>query len=57
MQAKTNIEAQADNQINFSVGDTIITADNHSVIIKVGGVEMVLDSNGLVVKGGEIKSE
>ncbi|EDP4608482.1 VgrG protein, partial [Campylobacter jejuni] len=27
------------------------------VIIKAGGVEVTIDSNGLVVKGGEIKAE
>ncbi|WP_285819195.1 hypothetical protein [Helicobacter bilis] len=34
-----------------------ITASSDSVIIKAGGVEVIIDSNGLVVKGGEIKSE
>ncbi|EAJ5205238.1 VgrG protein, partial [Campylobacter coli] len=27
------------------------------VIIKAGGVEVIIDSNGLVVKGGELKAE
>ncbi|RTJ05625.1 VgrG protein, partial [Campylobacter jejuni] len=26
-------------------------------IIKAGGVEVTIDSNGLVVKGGEIRAE
>ncbi|MPB23873.1 VgrG protein, partial [Campylobacter coli] len=26
-------------------------------IIKAGGVEVTIDSNGLVVKGGELKAE
>ncbi|EAJ8608447.1 VgrG protein, partial [Campylobacter jejuni] len=26
-------------------------------IIKAGGVEVTIDSNGLVVRGGEIKAE
>ncbi|EAJ2954884.1 type VI secretion protein VgrG, partial [Campylobacter coli] len=25
--------------------------------IKAGGVEVIIDSNGLVVKGGELKAE
>ena len=39
------------------VGETTITATSDSVIIKAGGVEVIIDSNGLVVKGGEVKSE
>ncbi|MGJ0159351.1 hypothetical protein ACP0SI_09940, partial [Campylobacter coli] len=27
------------------------------VIIKTGGVEVIIDSNGLVVRGGELKAE
>ncbi len=27
------------------------------VIIKAGGIEVVIDSKGLVVKGGEVKAE
>ncbi|EFR47725.1 hypothetical protein HCCG_02274 [Helicobacter cinaedi CCUG 18818 = ATCC BAA-847] len=57
MQAKTNIEEEAGNQINFAVGDTSITAKGDCVIIKAGGVEVVIDSKGLVVKGGEVKAE
>ena len=34
-----------------------ITAKGDSVIIKAGGIEVVIDSKGLVVKGGEIKAE
>lgn len=30
---------------------------NKGIDIKVGSVEVIIDSNGLVVKGGEIKSE
>ena len=39
------------------VGDTTITATSDSVIIKAGGVEVIIDSKGLIVKGGEVKSE
>ena len=48
---------QAGNSLNFNIGETTITATSDSVIIKAGGVEVVIDSNGLVVKGGEVKSE
>ena len=37
--------------------DTSITTKGDSVIIKAGGIEVVIDSKGLVVKGGEIKAE
>ena len=55
--AKSSIIATAENDIIHQVGDTTITAKGDCVIIKAGGVEVVIDSNGLVVKGGEIKSE
>ena len=45
------------NNLNFNIGQTTITATSDSVIIKAGGVEVVIDSKGLVVKGGEVKSE
>lgn len=57
MEAKTNIEEKAGNQINFIVGETTITAKGDSVIIKAGGVEVVIDSKGLLVKGGEVRAE
>ena len=53
----TDYEVNAGNQILHQVGDTTITATSDSVIIKAGGVEVVIDSNGLIVKGGEVKSE
>ena len=53
----TDMAIQAGNSLNFNIGETIITATSDSVIIKAGGVEVVIDSNGLVVKGGEVKSE
>ncbi|ENW5153945.1 type VI secretion system Vgr family protein [Campylobacter jejuni] len=46
--AKTIHELKADSEATIQVGETII---------KAGGVEVVIDSNGLVVKGGEIRTE
>ena len=54
---QTNYSVNAGNQITHQVGDTTITTKGDSVIIKAGGVEVVIDSNGLIVKGGEIKAE
>ncbi|MCI5785979.1 MAG: hypothetical protein MR025_00790 [Helicobacter trogontum] len=48
---------QADNEITYKVGKTTITISGDKIILKAGGVEVVIDSNGLVVKGGEVKSE
>ena len=45
------------NSLNFNIGETTITATSDFVIIKAGGVEVTIDSKGLVVKGGEVKSE
>ncbi|EQM94582.1 MULTISPECIES: hypothetical protein [Helicobacter] len=53
----TNYSVESGNQITHQVGDTSITTKGDSVIIKAGGIEVVIDSNGLVVKGGEIKTE
>lgn len=53
----TDYEVNAGNQILHQVGDTQIIAKGDCVIIKAGGVEVTIDSKGLVVKGGEIKSE
>ena len=44
------------NSLNFSICETTITATSDSVIIKAGGVEVTIDSKGLIVKGG-VKSE
>ncbi|CUU39637.1 VgrG protein [Helicobacter typhlonius] len=55
--AQSDCAIQAGNQILHQVGDTSITAKGDCVIIKAGGVEVVIDSKGLVVKGGEVKSE
>ena len=56
-QIQSDYSIQAGNTLNFNIGETTIAASSDSVIIKAGGVEVVIDSNGLVVKGGEIKSE
>ena len=57
MELKSDCAIQAGNTILHQVGDTSITAKGDCVIIKAGGVEVVIDSNGLIVKGGEIKAE
>ncbi|HEF7996810.1 hypothetical protein C3I02_09305 [Campylobacter jejuni] len=54
---KTDYEVKAGNQILHQVGYTQIVTKGDYVIIKAGGVEVVIDSNGLVVKGGEIRAE
>ena len=55
--AKTIHELKADSEATIQVGETIINAKPDCVIIKAGGIEVLIDSNGLVVKGGEIKAE
>ncbi|EKP0580650.1 hypothetical protein P2U50_001761 [Campylobacter jejuni] len=55
--AKTIHELKADSEATIQVGETIINAKPDCVIIKAGGVEVTIDSNGLVVKGGELKAE
>ncbi|EAL5101247.1 type VI secretion protein VgrG [Campylobacter jejuni] len=50
-------ELKADSEATIQVGETIINAKPDCVIIKAGGVEVIIDSNGLVVKGGEIRAE
>ncbi|EOB3692673.1 type VI secretion system Vgr family protein [Campylobacter jejuni] len=50
-------ELKADSEATIQVGETIINAKPDCVIIKAGGVEVIIDSNGLVVKGGELKAE
>ncbi|HEF9948335.1 TPA: hypothetical protein SB241_001663 [Campylobacter coli] len=55
--AKTIHELKADSEATIQVGETIINAKPDCVIIKAGGVEVTIDSNGLVVRGGELKAE
>ncbi|MDY5184806.1 MAG: hypothetical protein SPF53_02720, partial [Helicobacter trogontum] len=54
---ESDYNINAGNQITHQISDTQIIAKGDSVIIKAGSVEVVIDSNGLVVKGGEVKSE
>ncbi|HIH2031918.1 TPA: type VI secretion system Vgr family protein, partial [Campylobacter jejuni] len=49
--AKTIHELKADSEATIQVGETIINAKPDCVIIKAGGVEVTIDSNGLVVRG------
>ncbi|HED5741261.1 TPA: hypothetical protein R5F82_001703 [Campylobacter jejuni] len=55
--AKTIHELKADSEATIQVGETIINAKPDCVIIKAGGVEVTIDPNGLVVRGGELKAE
>ncbi|TLD96251.1 type VI secretion system Vgr family protein [Helicobacter trogontum] len=55
--ATTDMAIQVGKNLNFNIGETTITATSDSIIIKAGGVEVTIDSNGLIVKGGEVKSE
>lgn len=57
MIADSHYILNANTEAITQVGETTITATSDSVIIKAGGVEVIIDSNGLVVKGGEVKSE
>ncbi|EAH7918368.1 type VI secretion system Vgr family protein, partial [Campylobacter jejuni] len=45
-QTKTDYEVKAGNQILHQVGDTQIVTKGDCVIIKAGGVEVIIDSNG-----------
>ncbi|EJY0249668.1 hypothetical protein OE736_001652, partial [Campylobacter jejuni] len=45
--AKTIHELKADSEATIQVGETIINAKPDCVIIKAGGVEVTIDSNGL----------
>ncbi|WP_338878084.1 contractile injection system protein, VgrG/Pvc8 family [Campylobacter jejuni] len=54
---QTDCEVKAGNQILHQVGDTQIVTKGDCVIIKTGGVEVIIDSNGLVVRGGELRTE
>ncbi|HEQ2085283.1 TPA: hypothetical protein VER81_001837, partial [Campylobacter coli] len=45
--AKTIHELKADSEATIQVGETIINAKPDCVIIKAGGVEVIIDSNGL----------
>lgn len=51
----TNLEDAQ--EINFQVKEGTIQIKSDTIILKAGGVEVVISKDGLVVKGGEIKSE
>ena len=55
--SKSDVAVNAENSTTITVGDTAVTLSTSNIIMKAGGVEVLIDSNGLVVKGGEIKSE
>ena len=57
MIADSNYLLNANNEATIQVSDTSIVAKSDSIVIKAGGVEVVIDSKGLVVKGGEVKAE
>ena len=55
--SKSDVAVNAENSTTITVGDTSVDISPSSITMKAGGVEVLIDSNGLVVKGGEIKSE
>ena len=54
--AKTSHQMRAENESVIQVRESIISTKPDCVIIKAGGVEVVIDSKGLLVKGGEINA-
>ncbi|WP_334093987.1 bacteriophage T4 gp5 trimerisation domain-containing protein [Helicobacter typhlonius] len=56
-EATSDYAINAGNAINLKINETVIYATSDTIIFKAGGVEVVIDSKGLVVKGGEIKAE
>ena len=54
-QEGANLEDQK--EITLKVKEGIINIQNDRIILKAGGVEVTIGKDGLVVKGGEIKSE
>ena len=57
MTTKSNISMTADNSALITVGDAEVSIKSDKVTIKVGSVEMVLNSDGLLVTGGKIKAK
>ncbi|MCR4941574.1 MAG: type VI secretion system tip protein VgrG [Campylobacter sp.] len=53
----SNYEVDAGTQIIHKVGTSQVIITNNNVVIKAGGVDVVIDSSGLTVIGGEIKGE
>ncbi|EMZ38458.1 hypothetical protein LS77_005080 [Helicobacter bilis] len=56
-EATNDYSINVGNTINLKINETTIHATSDTIILKAGGVEVVIDSKGLVVKGGEIKAE
>ena len=57
MTTKSNISMTVDNSALITVGDAEVSIKSDKVTIKVGSVEMVLNSDGLLVTGGKIKAK
>lgn len=57
LETTSDYAINAGNTINLQINETSISATSDTIILKAGGIEVVIDSNGLVVKGGEIRSE
>ena len=55
--AQSDVSISADNSTVITVGDTEVNIAADSITMKAGGVEVLIDSNGLTVKGGEVVSE
>lgn len=55
--SKSDVAVNAENSTTIMVGNTLVDISPSSITMKAGEVEVLIDSNGLVVKGGEIKSE
>ena len=55
--SKSDVAVNAENSTTITVGNTLVDISPSSITMKAGGVEVLIDSKGLVVKGGEIKSE
>lgn len=55
--SKSDVAVNAENSTTITVGDTLVDISPSSITMKAGGVEVLIDSKGLVVKGGEIKVE
>lgn len=54
LETTSDYAINAGNTINLQINETSISATSDTIILKAGGIEVVIDSNGLVVKGGEV---
>lgn len=55
--SKSDFLVNADSSTVIKVGSTELSLLKDSIIMKAGGIEVLIDSKGLLVKGGEVKSE